>query len=74
GNRTIGTSGVGGMLFGTVIGVLIIPGLYYVFAKISDGKKLLRDETDMPFSEQFEFGTGDRPRDRPDDAPPPAPM
>ncbi|MCB1376379.1 MAG: efflux RND transporter permease subunit, partial [Rhodobacteraceae bacterium] len=53
GNRTIGTSGVGGMLFGTVIGVLIIPGLYYVFAKISDGKKLLRDETDMPFSEQF---------------------
>ncbi|MCB9882815.1 MAG: efflux RND transporter permease subunit [Planctomycetes bacterium] len=74
GNRTIGTSGVGGMLFGTVIGVLIIPGLYYVFAKIADGKKLLRDETDMPFSEQFEFGTGDRPRDRPDDAPPPAPM
>jgi hydrophobic/amphiphilic exporter-1 (mainly G- bacteria), HAE1 family len=54
GNRTIGTAGVGGMLFGTVIGVLVIPGLYYLFGRISDGKKLLRDETDMPLSEQFE--------------------
>src|SRR6185437_10159028 len=39
GNRTIGSTGVGGMLVGTVIGVLVIPGLYYVFARISDGKK-----------------------------------
>ena len=31
GNRTIGTTGVGGMLVGTVIGVLVIPGLYYLF-------------------------------------------
>ncbi|QDV08699.1 Efflux pump membrane transporter BepE [Planctomycetes bacterium Poly30] len=54
GNRTIGTAGVGGMLFGTIIGVLVIPGLYYVFGKMSDGKKLLRDETDEPFSELFE--------------------
>ena len=64
GNRTIGTTGVGGMLLGTVIGVLVIPGLYYIFAKIADGKKLLRDESDEPLSESFE--RGDLP---PDDAP-----
>ena len=51
GNRTIGTAGVGGMLLGTVVGVLLIPGLYYVFAKLADGKKLLRDETDEPLTE-----------------------
>jgi len=54
GNRTIGTTAVGGMLIGTVIGVLVIPGLYYIFAKLSDGKKLLRDETDEPLSEIIE--------------------
>jgi HAE1 family hydrophobic/amphiphilic exporter-1 len=54
GNRTIGTTGVGGMLLGTVIGVLIIPGLYYIFGKIADGRKLLGDETNAPLSEVFE--------------------
>jgi hypothetical protein len=51
GNRTIGTTGVGGMLVGTVIGVLVIPGLYYLFARIADGRKLLQDEVDKPLSE-----------------------
>lgn len=50
-NRTIGVTGVGGMLLGTVLGVLVIPGLYYLFARISDGRQLLRDETSVPFSE-----------------------
>lgn len=50
-NRTIGVTGVGGMLLGTVLGVLVIPGLYYLFARISDGRELLRDETNVPFSE-----------------------
>ncbi len=54
GNRTIGTTGVGGMLLGTVIGVLIIPGLYYLFGRIADGRKLLRDEVDQPLSERLE--------------------
>jgi HAE1 family hydrophobic/amphiphilic exporter-1 len=54
GNRTIGTTGVGGMLLGTVVGVLVIPGLYFIFASLSDGKKLLRDETSTPLSEQWE--------------------
>jgi multidrug efflux pump subunit AcrB len=54
GNRTIGTTAVGGMLLGTVIGVFVIPGLYYIFGKMSDGKKLLQDEVDEPLSEIFE--------------------
>jgi HAE1 family hydrophobic/amphiphilic exporter-1 len=54
GNRTIGSTGVGGMLVGTVLGVLVIPGLYYVFGKIADGRKLLNDEVDEPLSELFE--------------------
>ena len=54
GNRTIGTTAVGGMLMGTVIGVLVIPGLYYLFAKMADGRKLLKDETNQPLSERFE--------------------
>ena len=51
GNRTIGVTGVGGMLFGTLVGVIVIPGLYYLFARISDGRQLLRDETATPLSE-----------------------
>jgi HAE1 family hydrophobic/amphiphilic exporter-1 len=53
GNRTIGSTGVGGMLVGTVVGVLVIPGLYYLFAKISDGRKLLKDEVAEPLTEVF---------------------
>ncbi len=51
GNRTIGVTGVGGMLLGTLIGVIVIPGLYYLFARLSDGRRLLRDETATPLSE-----------------------
>ncbi|MCA9037542.1 MAG: efflux RND transporter permease subunit [Planctomycetaceae bacterium] len=54
GNRTIGTTAVGGMLVGTIIGVLVIPGLYYLFGKMADGKALIRDEHDNPLSELFE--------------------
>ncbi|VTT96483.1 multidrug transporter : RND efflux system, inner membrane transporter CmeB OS=Sandaracinus amylolyticus GN=DB32_2324 PE=4 SV=1: ACR_tran: ACR_tran: ACR_tran [Gemmataceae bacterium] len=52
-NRTIGATGTGGMLVGTVVGVLVIPGLYYLFGRIADGRKLLDDETDQPASELF---------------------
>ncbi len=54
GNRTIGATGAGGMLVGTVLGVLVIPGLYYVFGKLADGRKLLKNESDEPLSELFE--------------------
>ena len=32
GNRSIGTAAAGGMLIGTLFGVLIIPGLIYLFS------------------------------------------
>lgn len=54
GNRTIGTTAVGGMLVGTVIGVLVIPGLYYIFAKMADGRSLIREEHFEPLSETVE--------------------
>ena len=31
GNRTIGSSSLGGMLLGTVFGVIAVPGLYFIF-------------------------------------------
>ncbi|SFH07692.1 efflux RND transporter permease subunit [Pontibacter chinhatensis] len=39
GNRSIGTAAAGGMLIGTIFGVVIIPGLYVLFASIGKGKK-----------------------------------
>ncbi|OWP63126.1 hydrophobe/amphiphile efflux-1 family RND transporter [Hymenobacter amundsenii] len=54
GNRTIGTSALGGMLFGTVFGVIIVPGLYYIFGTIAAGRKLIQDEYEMPLTESIE--------------------
>ncbi|HRH69243.1 MAG TPA: efflux RND transporter permease subunit [Flavobacteriales bacterium] len=53
GNRTIGSSALGGMLIGTVLGVLVIPGLYYAFASMIKGRKLISDERDEPISEEY---------------------
>ncbi|UOB16103.1 efflux RND transporter permease subunit [Abyssalbus ytuae] len=53
GNRTIGGSALGGMLIGTIFGVLAIPGLYYIFGKLSEGRNLIKDEYDEPVSEEF---------------------
>lgn len=53
GNRTIGASAMGGMLFGTIFGVIIIPGLYFIFGSLADGRKMIRDEEDSPLSEGF---------------------
>jgi len=54
GNRTIGASALGGMLLGTLGGVIIIPGLYYIFGKLADGRQMIRDEYDRPLSEENE--------------------
>lgn len=54
GNRTIGATALGGMLFGTLFGVVIVPGLYYIFGKLADGRKLIRDEHDTPLTEEVE--------------------
>ena len=53
GNRTIGGSALGRMFIGTIFGVLVIPGLYYFFGKISEGRSLIRDESDEPVSEEI---------------------
>jgi HAE1 family hydrophobic/amphiphilic exporter-1 len=53
GNHTIGASALGGMLFGTVFGVIIVPGLYYIFGTLADGRKLIKNEDDDPLSEDF---------------------
>ncbi|MCD8742114.1 efflux RND transporter permease subunit [Mucilaginibacter roseus] len=53
GNRTIGASSAGGMLLGTVFGVILVPGLYYVFGSIAEGRKLIRDEDELPLTEDF---------------------
>ncbi len=52
GNRTIGTSALGGMLFGTIFGVVIVPGLYFIFGTLAEGKHLIRDEDEEPLTER----------------------
>lgn len=54
GNRTIGTAASGGMLIGTVFGLFIIPGLYYVFATFAAKNRLAHYEEEYPLTEQTE--------------------
>lgn len=63
GNRTIGATAVGGMLLGTIIGVLVIPGLYYLFGVMAGTQKLLRDETEQPLSERLSGHPSDQDPD-----------
>ena len=44
---------MGGMLVGTVFGVLIIPGLYYIFGKMAEGHALIQDEQEESFSQEY---------------------
>ncbi len=53
GNHTIGSSALGGMLFGTLFGVIIVPGLYFIFGTLQEGRYLIRDEDYNPLSEDF---------------------
>lgn len=53
GNHTIGASALGGMLFGTIFGVIVVPGLYYIFGTLQEGRQLIRDEDENPLSEDF---------------------
>lgn len=53
GNKTIGSSALGGMLFGTIFGILLVPGLFYIFAKLAEGRKLIQDEDFNPLTEDY---------------------
>src|SRR3954462_9479512 len=53
GNRTIGASALGGMLFGTIFGVIIIPGLYYIFGTLAHGRKLIKHEDQNSLTEDL---------------------
>ncbi|WP_209388837.1 efflux RND transporter permease subunit [Chryseobacterium sp. RR2-3-20] len=54
GNRTIGTAAAGGMLIGTIFGLMIIPGLYYIFGTIAEKSRLSKYEEENPLTEQTE--------------------
>jgi hydrophobic/amphiphilic exporter-1 (mainly G- bacteria), HAE1 family len=51
GNNTIGSAAAGGMIFGTIFGVIVIPGLYVVFAKIADKRKRNGRKEEIALSE-----------------------
>lgn len=51
GNRTIGTAAAGGMLFGTVFGVIVVPGIYVIFSTITDAIKRSKRKEEKPFTE-----------------------
>ena len=50
GNRSIGTAAAGGMLFGTIFGVFVIPGLYVIFASM-EKKKIQKQVAPVQISE-----------------------
>ncbi len=54
GNRTIGSAAAGGMLLGTLFGVIIVPGLYYIFASISEKHPLVENEEENPLTEEID--------------------
>ena len=59
GNHTLGSAALGGMFFGTVFGVLIVPGLYFIFGKLADGRKLIKYEDENPLSEHLAHAIDD---------------
>jgi len=54
GNRTIGTAAAGGMLLGTICGVFVIPGLYFIFGTIAEKRKLAKHELENQFTEDID--------------------
>jgi HAE1 family hydrophobic/amphiphilic exporter-1 len=53
GNHTIGACALGGMLFGTIFGVLVVPGLYYIFGRLAEGRRMIRNEDESSLTEDF---------------------
>jgi HAE1 family hydrophobic/amphiphilic exporter-1 len=57
GNRTIGAASLGGMLFGTIFGVIIVPGLFFIFVTLS--KKMHKNHVleKNPLTEENNYDT-----------------
>ncbi len=53
GNRTIGAASAGGMLLGTVFGVIVVPGLYFIFGSLASRRKLIKHEEDHPLIDEM---------------------
>lgn len=51
GNNTIGSAAAGGMIFGTIFGVIIIPGLYVIFATLTEKHHRGPKKDETPFTE-----------------------
>jgi hydrophobic/amphiphilic exporter-1 (mainly G- bacteria), HAE1 family len=51
-NRTIGAAATGGMLFGTIFGLIVIPGLYVIFATISE-KLVMKNKEEIALTEEL---------------------
>jgi HAE1 family hydrophobic/amphiphilic exporter-1 len=41
------------MLFGTVFGVILIPGLYFIFANFGQKHMLIENEEENPLTEEI---------------------
>lgn len=51
GNNTIGAAAAGGMIFGTVFGVIVIPGLYVIFATLAEKTTRPRTKEEIAYTE-----------------------
>lgn len=51
GNQTIGAAAAGGMLFGTIFGVVVTPGLYVVFATLQEKLQKKGKKEEVPYTE-----------------------
>jgi len=67
GNRTIGSSALGGMLFGTFFGVIIVPGLYFIFGSLAQGRKLIKNEDESSLTEDLVHQIDSFPQTQHDD-------
>jgi HAE1 family hydrophobic/amphiphilic exporter-1 len=54
GNRTIGSAAAGGMLIGTLFGVILIPGLYYLFANVAERNPIVDEQSENPLTEEID--------------------
>lgn len=51
GNRTIGSAAAGGMIFGTIFGVIVVPGLYVIFATLAERFNRSGRKEELAFTE-----------------------